>query len=98
MKQIVLILFALVIANHVSGQKNDQVMEEKNKYIELNDREWKQKLTPEQYNICRIGATEAPGSGKYDKFYEKGNYHCAEAVPVFQFDTKLMKERDGQVL
>jgi peptide-methionine (R)-S-oxide reductase len=38
--------------------------------------EWKKKLTPEQYNVCRLGGTESPFSGKYNKHYEKGTYVC----------------------
>lgn len=38
---------------------------------------WKSHLTPEVYNVCRAHGTERPGSGKYDKFYEKGTYYCA---------------------
>ena len=30
-----------------------------------------------QYHILREKGTEPPGSGKYDKFYEKGVYQCA---------------------
>jgi len=46
-----------------------------NKMSLMND-EWKKKLTPEQYNVCRLGATESPFSGKYNKHYEKGTYVC----------------------
>jgi peptide-methionine (R)-S-oxide reductase len=38
--------------------------------------EWKKKLTPEQYSVCRLGATESPFSGTYNKHYEKGTYVC----------------------
>ena len=38
--------------------------------------EWKKKLTPEQYNVCRLGATESPFSGKYYNHHEKGTYIC----------------------
>ncbi|MBN1791875.1 MAG: peptide-methionine (R)-S-oxide reductase MsrB [Bacteroidales bacterium] len=51
--------------------------------------EWKQVLTPAQYNVCRLKGTEAPGSGKYDKFYEKGFYRCvACGNRLFDSDTK----------
>ena len=38
---------------------------------------WKKKLTPDQFDVCRLGKTESPFSGKYNKFYKSGNYHCA---------------------
>lgn len=38
---------------------------------------WKKHLTEQVYNICRLKGTEAPRSGQYDKFYEKGTYYCA---------------------
>ncbi len=38
---------------------------------------WKEHLAPEVYDICRLNATELPGSGKYDHFYESGTYYCA---------------------
>lgn len=38
---------------------------------------WKAHLSSEQYDICRAHGTERAGSGKYDKFFEKGTYYCA---------------------
>jgi peptide-methionine (R)-S-oxide reductase len=37
----------------------------------------KKKLTPEQYNVCFLRGTEPPGSGKYEKLFDPGTYHCA---------------------
>jgi peptide-methionine (R)-S-oxide reductase len=49
----------------------------------------KEKLTPEQYNVCFLKGTEPPGSGKYDHFYEPGTYHCAVCgQALFKSDTK----------
>lgn len=38
---------------------------------------WEKHLTSETLKVCRFKGTEAPGSGQYDKFYEKGKYFCA---------------------
>lgn len=37
---------------------------------------FKEKLTPDQYYVCRMSGTEAPFSGKYNDFFEQGSYHC----------------------
>ena len=51
--------------------------------------EWKSKLTPEQYHVLRDKGTEAPFSGKYDSFFEKGKYKCAACgAALFTSDTK----------
>lgn len=52
--------------------------------------DWKDKLTPEQYAVCRLGETESPYSGKYYKHKEKGMYVCiACKAPLFSSDTKF---------
>ncbi|MBN1416658.1 MAG: peptide-methionine (R)-S-oxide reductase MsrB [Bacteroidales bacterium] len=54
------------------------------------DEEWRNILTPLQYSICRLKGTEAPGSGKYDKFFKKGYYKCvACGSRLFDSDTKF---------
>lgn len=42
----------------------------------MNPEEAKQKLSPEQYNICFLKGTEPPGSGKYLHNEATGMYHC----------------------
>ncbi len=37
---------------------------------------WQDKLTPEQFNICRMKATEPPFTGKYADCKKDGVYHC----------------------
>jgi peptide-methionine (R)-S-oxide reductase len=51
---------------------------------------WKKKLTPEQYSVCRQAGTERPGSGKYNKFKEKGVFTCSSCgQELFSSDTKF---------
>lgn len=51
---------------------------------------WKQKLTPEQYTVCREGATESPFSGKYVNHHENGMYTCvACGAELFSSDAKF---------
>ncbi len=40
------------------------------------DEEWRQLLTPEQYEVTRMKGTEPPFTGKYYDFHVEGVYHC----------------------
>lgn len=52
--------------------------------------EWKRKLTPEQYHVCRMGGTEAPFTGKYVHEKSKGVYACVACGNVlFKSDDKF---------
>jgi peptide-methionine (R)-S-oxide reductase len=46
------------------------------KKIEKTDEKWREKLTPEQYHVCREKGTERPFTGKYHDSKEEGTYHC----------------------
>lgn len=60
------------------------LMEPEKKNIELSDSEWKERLTPEQYYVCRSHGTEYAFSGKYYDHHEKGTYVCvACGQPLF---------------
>lgn len=51
---------------------------------------WKKKLTPEQYHVLREKGTEAPFTGKFDAFEEKGMYTCAACgAELFSSDNKF---------
>ena len=48
------------------------------------------KLTPEQHNICREKGTEAPFSGEYWNLKDKGIYKCICCeIELFSSDTKF---------
>jgi len=54
------------------------------------DLEWKNKLTPEQYDILRNKGTEAPFTSELLKEKRDGIYHCAACGnPLFGSDTKF---------
>jgi peptide-methionine (R)-S-oxide reductase len=64
----------------------------------VDDTQWKDKLTPEQYRVLREKGTEAPGSGKYVDFYENGEYHCAACgQALFTSDTKYESTMPGLI-
>jgi len=57
--------------------------------VVLSEEEWRKKLTPEQYEICREKGTERPNTGKYLHHKEKGTYACvACGHPIFSSETK----------
>jgi peptide-methionine (R)-S-oxide reductase len=45
--------------------------------MKISEKEWREKLAPEQYRIMRQKGTEYPFTGKYVKFNEKGVYICS---------------------
>jgi len=49
----------------------------KQQKLNLSDAEWRKRLTNEQYRILRQKDTEYPGTGIYNKHFEKGIYKCA---------------------
>ena len=56
----------------------------------MKDADWKQRLTPEQYQVMREHGTEAPFTGLYVDNHDSGMYHCAACgEPLFSSDTKF---------
>lgn len=53
------------------------------------EQEWKEKLTPDQYQVLREGATERAFTGKYWDSKANGVYRCAGCgEKLFSSDTK----------
>lgn len=64
----------------------------------MGDDAWKDKLTPEQYEVLRQKGTEAPGSGQYVDFYKDGMYTCAACgQELFTSDTKYESTTPGLI-
>jgi len=50
---------------------------------------WREKLTPEQFDVCWRKGTEAPFTGKYADCKTPGVYHCVCCGnPLFESGTK----------
>lgn len=60
------------------------------KKIQKSEQEWRDSLTPEQYNVLRQQATERPFTGEYVNETRDGSYHCAACgEELFKSDTKF---------
>ena len=44
--------------------------------IQKSDAEWRDELTPEQYQVCRQSGTEPPFTGAYYDCHDSGLYRC----------------------
>ncbi len=53
------------------------------------DEYWRDKLTPEEYHVCREKGTERAFTGEYCNCKEEGVYHCrCCGEPLFLSETK----------
>lgn len=81
------ILIALAFSCNSTAQKNN---ENKNQTYKMNktEQEWREILTPQQYQVLREKGTERPFTGEYNLHFEQGSYTCAGC------GTKLFESTD----
>jgi peptide-methionine (R)-S-oxide reductase len=59
------------------------------KKVEKTEAEWREALSPEQYDVCRQGGTEPAFTGEYWDSKQSGIYRCAGCgLELFSSETK----------
>ncbi|HEY1594604.1 MAG TPA: peptide-methionine (R)-S-oxide reductase MsrB [Thermoleophilaceae bacterium] len=59
-------------------------------HIQKTEEQWREELTPEQYEVLRRKGTEPPFTGRYVHSKEDGMYRCAGCgAELFSSDTKF---------
>lgn len=57
--------------------------------LKLSKAEWRERLTPEQFQVLRRAGTEPPHSSPLNDEHRDGTYHCAGCdLPLFKSETK----------
>lgn len=75
----------LGVKDHVSVNRSDT-----DTHIEKTDEQWRDELTPVQYEVLRRKGTEPPFSGGYEHTKDDGVYRCAACgTELFSSETKF---------
>ncbi len=72
LKKIFILLLSMLMTIGLFAQNKNLLKKDKQ-----TEKEWAQKLTPQQYQVLRQCGTEPPFTGKYVFNKKNGNYYCA---------------------
>jgi peptide-methionine (R)-S-oxide reductase len=74
----------------VRGVLEQMTMSAQERSVEMSDQQWRERLTPAQYDVLRKAGTEPPFTGDYVYNKESGDYRCAACgAMLFSADTKF---------
>lgn len=72
------------------GEQAKMGSERQAERVSLSEAEWRQRLTPEQYQVLRGHGTERAGTSPLNKEYREGVFACAGCgQPLFASTTKF---------
>lgn len=81
-------IFIFLFISCTNGQTEKLV--ENNNFSKTTEEEWKEILTPQEYQVLRAKGTERAFSGSYDKHFLDGIYVCKGCQnPLFLSETKF---------
>jgi peptide-methionine (R)-S-oxide reductase len=77
------------MAGHKTDDSGKTGSREPGEKVEKSEQEWREQLTPEQYQIARQAGTERAFSGEHWDSHEDGTYSCmCCGQELFRSDTK----------
>jgi peptide-methionine (R)-S-oxide reductase len=90
MRKSIIIIGFIVLGTLMCQAQNTKPKKKNQDMVQKTDKQWKEILTPLQYEVTRKSATERPFTGAYYDFYQKGTYHCVCCgALLFDSDSKF---------
>lgn len=81
---------AIVLSRYLFPRSEAQTAPNGEFEITKTEAEWRNILTPEQFDVLRRHGTELPFSSSLNKQFAQGTYHCAGCnLPLFSSKTKF---------
>ena len=85
-----LAMLTLIASCSKSQENKKSIVKEAKGKIVKSEAEWKNELTPEEFNVLREKGTETAFTGKYWDNHEQGIYYCAAChLKLFSSKTKF---------